>query len=412
MPAWPLAPLEIASGLVIGPAPAAELTIAPGGSTRLALDDVMRAALGRPPCVVAFSGGRDSSAVLALAADVARRESLAPPVAVTNRFPALPHTDEATWQELVVRHLGLADWVRIDHTDELDAVGPVAGRVLLRHGLLWPFNSHFIEPAAGVASGGTLLTGVGGDELFGSPWAGALVASMLRLATRPTRRRLVYLARVGGPLPVRRAVGRRHTLAFPWLRPAVDEAMVEAVNDWDSRSPVGFENCVRRYLWPSRYLQTIRRSLACVGGDHDAQVVHPLCEPAVLAALCGQLGWKGTRNRTEAMARLFGDLLPAELVRRPTKAAFTNVFVGGHTRRFVEAWSGAGVDRALVDPERLVSTWSGPEPDARSLTQLQAAWLAQQPEPRRPQASREGRTTGSVVRLDGPGGPGTGPGAT
>ena len=43
---------------------------------RRALEHVVREALLRPPCGVAFSGGRDSSAVLAVAAHVARRDGL------------------------------------------------------------------------------------------------------------------------------------------------------------------------------------------------------------------------------------------------------------------------------------------------------------------------------------------------
>jgi asparagine synthase (glutamine-hydrolysing) len=69
-------PLALASGVVWGRDPAASpLPPAPPGVTvRAALEAVMVRALHRPPCVVSFSGGRDSSAVLALATHVARRE--------------------------------------------------------------------------------------------------------------------------------------------------------------------------------------------------------------------------------------------------------------------------------------------------------------------------------------------------
>ena len=131
-----------------------------------ALERACLPALRRGRCCVSFSGGRDSSIVLAAATRVARREGLALPTPVTNRFPHAGPTDESEWQELVVRHLGLDDWLRIDHTDALDIVGPVARQVLERHGLLWPFNAHFHVPLLEAAEGGALLTGIGGDELF------------------------------------------------------------------------------------------------------------------------------------------------------------------------------------------------------------------------------------------------------
>ena len=123
-----IAPLELASGMVrgtdpdVGPLP----TVDPGLTARAAFQDVMRRALSRPPCVVSFSGGRDSSAVLALAAHVARQDGLPLPIPVSQRFPESADPNEDEWQELVVRHLGLPDWVRSSFTDELDSIGPYA----------------------------------------------------------------------------------------------------------------------------------------------------------------------------------------------------------------------------------------------------------------------------------------------
>src|SRR4051794_22650674 len=65
-----------------------------------ALERGLLRALRRPPCVVSFSGGRDSSAVLALAVDVARRHGLPEPVPVAMRFAGAPAADERRWQEL------------------------------------------------------------------------------------------------------------------------------------------------------------------------------------------------------------------------------------------------------------------------------------------------------------------------
>ena len=66
-------PFEVATGWTYGLLPDVPMppeVVAP----RQALDDVLRPALESGPCFVTFSGGRDSSAVLAAATDLARRE--------------------------------------------------------------------------------------------------------------------------------------------------------------------------------------------------------------------------------------------------------------------------------------------------------------------------------------------------
>jgi len=82
--------------------------------------------------VVAFSGGRDSSLLLAVAADLAAREGLEPPIALTFRYPGDPAADESSWQEFVVAHLRAAhlpfEWVCRDITTELDVIGPLRAR--------------------------------------------------------------------------------------------------------------------------------------------------------------------------------------------------------------------------------------------------------------------------------------------
>ena len=78
-----LSPLEIAAGVPLPerePRTRLERTdLAP----RAALDQAILSGLQRAPCVVSFSGGRDSSLVLAAAVDAARRHGLPLPVPVT-----------------------------------------------------------------------------------------------------------------------------------------------------------------------------------------------------------------------------------------------------------------------------------------------------------------------------------------
>ncbi len=188
MPAEPGTPyvmqgIELASSLVAG----ADRTRAPLRRTGVVtsdlpgvLENVLLRSLQRPPCVVAFSGGRDSAGLLAAAARAARRHGLPLPIPATNRFPGARDADENQWQDMVVRHLGLEDWVRADITDELDLIGPVAAPLLRRHGPLWPPNSHFGVLLARHARGGTFVTGVGGDEV--------LAPSAYQAARAPVRR--------------------------------------------------------------------------------------------------------------------------------------------------------------------------------------------------------------------------------
>lgn len=211
---------EVACGWVGGYLDGPDIRGAAAGRTpRQALEDVLTEALAAPPCFVAFSGGRDSSLVLAVAADVARRRGLPAPIAVTERFPGHDAAEDDQWQELMVRHLALEEWIRFDATAEVDLLGERAKASLRRFGLLWPPLAHtrawFVPElvgcprsasetsAAGSASetsaaaagssgdvvdrarpgarcvtpAGTLVDGEGGDELLGA----RRLAPLLRL---------------------------------------------------------------------------------------------------------------------------------------------------------------------------------------------------------------------------------------
>ena len=162
---------ELATGLLLGddpdkhPAPGT----CQGSSLAEALATTILPALQRPPCCVSFSGGLDSSVILATAVDLAVRHGLPLPIPITLRFPGVASAMESTWQEQVISHLRLADWVKMDFTSELDALGPIAGPALRRFGVLTPPNWYADQPMIQAAAGGSLLTGIGGDEIFCTP---------------------------------------------------------------------------------------------------------------------------------------------------------------------------------------------------------------------------------------------------
>ncbi|HLF44659.1 MAG TPA: hypothetical protein VJA46_14195, partial [Acidimicrobiia bacterium] len=64
--------LEVAAGWVAGYEKADERATDAGADPLAVLEKLLLPALESPPCFVEFSGGRDSSALLAVAVDVAR----------------------------------------------------------------------------------------------------------------------------------------------------------------------------------------------------------------------------------------------------------------------------------------------------------------------------------------------------
>jgi asparagine synthase (glutamine-hydrolysing) len=356
-----LNPIELGTGIVFGGSPQplpTDVTLRPPEALEAAVEPAVRT--GR--CFVSFSGGRDSSAVLAAATAVARRESLPLPIPITLRADDVPTTHESDFQESVVRHLGLTDWVRLEIRDELDAVGPYARRAMARHGLLWPFNAHFHAPMLEQAEGGTLLTGVGGDELWFSSFA----------HTIGPRRRLLQLA----PVPLRRAaLTRRVPIDYPWLTPrGRRRARLVAAADTVTtfRSP-------RERMADTRGGRGIHTGVASLGklaDDAGASICHPLLDAQLWAAVAAVAPERGFLRGNDALSLVAGHLLPKELVSRRTKASFEAVFFHDHSRALAREWSGRGVPEDVVDVPGLRDHWLGEAPDSHSLLLMQSAWLA------------------------------------
>ena len=369
-------PLEVACGLALGVDDREpRLAMKGAGPPRRAIEETIQGALARPPCLVSFSGGRDSSAVLATAAAVARRDGLPLPIPTTYRFDGAAGSQESDWQEQVIRHVGLPDWERLPMTSELDAVGPVAQAVLSRHGLLWPFNAHFHAPLLERASGGSLLTGIGGDEIF----ARQLWSSARALLTGHRRDRPVHLRSVGlalAPSPVRSwAVARRRQLPLPWLCPGAEHDVNRRLADLRARTPLPWSGGLALW-WRSRSRTVLAASMDVLASGAGTQIVHPFLDERVVAAVGAHFGAAGPADRSSALGALFGDVLPQAVLSRRSKAFFDEAFIAAHTRRFVSGWTGTGVDPTLVDLERLGEQWRSDHPDPRSLLLMQAAWLA------------------------------------
>jgi hypothetical protein len=128
----------------------------------------------------------------------------------------------------------------------------------------------------------------------------------------------------------------------------------------------------------SRYLEVSRGIVAALTHDADVELVEPFLDPRFFHAILSELPEEGFPSRNAALESFFGDLLPAAVVRRTSKAIFTESFWGPDSRDFANGWDGRGLDPSLVDPDALRSHWLRPRPDLRSATPLQAAWLASQ----------------------------------
>jgi asparagine synthase (glutamine-hydrolysing) len=341
-----------------------------------ALELVVLDALRRPPCLVSFSGGRDSSAVLAVATRVARREGLELPVPSTFRYPQAPGSEESEWQEMVVRSLGLTEWDRREIGTEIDLLGPVARRVLRRHGVLYHANTHIQALRFEGAAGATLISGNGGDHVLGGwPWGRLWAVLGARCRPRPGDARLVARALAPRTVRARRAGRHAPTSELEWLRAGARAALAEAWAAARASEPLRWDEHVvsvarRRDLW------LLTEPVAAIAREAGVDARNPLLDHRFLGALAVHGGRAGFASRTAAMEALFADVLPAPVVARRSKAHFAAALWGPDARAFAERWNGEGIPDELVDAEALRREWDRPTPRFESAMLLQAAWLA------------------------------------
>ncbi len=369
-----LTELDVATGLVLGSVAVPPLPDVARDPLDVLCDEA-RDLLQRGRCVVAFSGGRDSSAVLATLLHVARRDGFEDPVALTARWPGNAAADETAWQEHVAQELGVRHWEIITPGLDFDLLGPLTTALLRIHGLLWPAPTAAMLPMVDAAGDGVLVTGQGGDEVFGvwkiaGAWDGLRRARRLRSSSR-------QLLGAGLPLAVRRRRAAAQARPYQtWLTAEANAAQREVL--------ASEALAVAPLWWPSylyevsseRGLNLGTRTQAALCASRGGSFATPLLTPAFLAALAHRGGRLGLGDRTEVMRAVFSPLLSDSILSRHSKATFGDVFWGPESRRFAQDWDGSGLDGRWVDSEALRAAWSEPRPAYGAALPLHAAWLA------------------------------------
>jgi asparagine synthase (glutamine-hydrolysing) len=224
--------------------------------------------------------------------------------------------------------------------------------------------------------GGFLLTGEGGDEIFGIRRV-TPITGLLRRQVGSRRRALRMAARALTPRPVRRrstASEIRETTSIPWLTPMAEAAFQDLLVS---------DALVEPLPWSSSTISLLRHrgvrkglnNIAAAAAGFDTTVVDPLLDPGFVYALAEFGGFLGFSGRSDATKSLFGHLLPEALITRQQKVYFNRVLFSESSKRFAASWNGGGVDTSLVVPDQLKRVWGSDMPHAASASSLQAAWL-------------------------------------
>lgn len=348
-----------------------------------ALEAASLAALRRPPTVVLFSGGRDSSAVLAVATNAARRHGLADPVPLSLRFRTDPDTEETEWQEMVIRHLGLKEWTRLDVAHELDLLGDRACTILERHGLLWPTHSYLHDLACDHATGGSVMSGLFGDAVFTPVSNRQHVRDILARRRRPTPRDVLRLGLAAAPRAIRHRimVSRNAAVAPPWLDEQASRELRSRRAADLSRTGISWHSTLND-LRRRRSIGLAERSIEMLTAGRGVRFVAPLGDAEFLAAVAAHRGPGGYRTRTDAMEQIFAGVLPEAVIGRRSKARFRWSYWGPATAAFAESWDGSGLP-SFVDADIVRKVWTAITQTATELPlhagmaslPLHAAWL-------------------------------------
>jgi asparagine synthase (glutamine-hydrolysing) len=160
-----------------------------------------------------------------------------------------------------------------------------------------------------------------------------------------------------------------------WLRPGARREVERKYRALLRRRSPSWAEAIRR-IPESRNFELTQSIFAAMARDAEVSLVQPFFDSGFLRAIGESAPRQGFPSRAAAMELHFGDVLSPQVVERTTKAVFDELHGGRWTREFAQAWDGRGLDPTLVDPEALRREWLSPRPEYRSLTALNAAWLA------------------------------------
>lgn len=338
-------------------------------SPRTVLERVVASAFSDRPVYVLFSGGRDSSAVLALAIREARRLGADDPVPVIIRHRNAPRSEEREWQELVLDHLAVSSPRVVNFHGEQSLLSEAATESLRQHGLLWPPALHLHRAIYRTLEPGTILTGEGGDLIIEgrriTPLADTLRQGRLRTSLRAARQLM-------RETKVRSQLAERLTEASPWLTPQARRHLYSAVDS--PPEPLRWNRSLKSDT-STRPAVLARSNFESVVRAHGHIPLNPLENAEFVRSLEHAGGMFGLGSRTQMMRYLFHDLLPDAVLSRTSKAAFNETRWLELEHSFARDWRGEGIDHDLIDAEALRHAWLSPMPSPLAAVHLHAAWL-------------------------------------
>jgi hypothetical protein len=161
------------------------------------------------------------------------------------------------------------------------------------------------------------------------------------------------------------------------LTPAARRRAAALLASDHARQPFGYaaaldhEDRLRARRLGSQTLE----ALAAEAGVHLVAPFLDLDFQRALVAVGGRFGWV---DRTDLLLDQFPDVLPADVLRRRSKATFNGVYFTECSREAVRRWNGALPDgvRTLVDAQALRREWQKERPQPSTFGLLQAVCLA------------------------------------